>query len=166
MLTCLDVFKNDRGSLSLKAPPGREGELAEEIRRSDFYNLSPYAGLLILQARLAELEAICFTASIPTAKVTGTRSQPRAIKRRGRADRVRFGWRLDSHDNKKLLPDPEEQATIRRAQFLAAARLSLREVCRRLDQEGRGRRGKKKWEGSHSILGAILRREARVSTPG
>jgi hypothetical protein len=165
MLTCLDVFKNDRGSFSLKAPPGREGELAEEIRKSARYNLSPYAGLLILQARLAEVEAICFTPSIPTAKVNGTGSQPRAIKRMGRADRVPFGWRLDPHDNKKLLPDREEQETIRRAQFLVAADLGLREVCRRLDQEGRGRRGKK-WEGSHSILGAILRREARVSTPG
>ena len=64
MLSTLDVSKDDRGSYSLKAPPGREGELAEEIRRSDTYNLSPYAGLLILQARLAELESICLTASI------------------------------------------------------------------------------------------------------
>jgi hypothetical protein len=153
MLTCLDVSKNDRGSFSLKAPPGREGELAEEIRRSEFYNLSPYTGLLILQARLAEVEAICLTASIPTAKANSDRSQGR--RRQTRLDRVPFGWRLDPQDNKKLMPDREEQATIRRAQFLAAARLSLREVCRRLDQEGRGRRGKK-WEGSHSVLRAIL----------
>jgi hypothetical protein len=157
MLSCLDVLKNDRGGYSLKAPPGRERELAEEIRRSDFYALSPYAGLLILQDRLAALESICLTASIPTAKVNGTGSQPTAIKRRGRVDRLPFGWRLDPHDNKRLLPDREEQETIRRAQFLAAAGGGLREICRRLDQEGRGRRGKK-WEGSHSILGTILLR--------
>ena len=35
MLSTLDVSKNDRGSYSLKAPPSREGELAEEIRRND-----------------------------------------------------------------------------------------------------------------------------------
>jgi hypothetical protein len=141
----------------LKAPPGREGELAEEIRRNDTYNLSPYAGLLILEDRLAKVESICLTASIPTAKVKGNRSQPTAIKRIGRVDRLRFGWRLDPHDDKRLLPDREEQETIRRAQFLAAADLSLREICRRLDQEGRGRRGKK-WEGSHSVLRTILLR--------
>jgi len=135
------------------------------MRRSDLRGVSACAGLLILQTRLAELESICLTAGIPTAKVNGTRSQPRAIKRMGRTDRRPFGWRPDPHDGRKLLPDSEEQKTIRRAQFLAAARLSLREVCRRLDREGRGRRGKK-WEASHSILGAILRREARVSTPG
>ncbi|MGA7701322.1 MAG: recombinase family protein, partial [Thermoguttaceae bacterium] len=78
-------------------------------------------------------------------------------KRRGRVDRLPFGWRLHPHDNKKLLPDREEQETIRRAQFLAAAGVSLREICRRLDQEGRGRRGKK-WEGSHSVLRTILLR--------
>jgi hypothetical protein len=106
---------------------------------------------------LAEVESTCFTSSIPTAKVNGTGSQPTAIKRTGRADRLPFGWRLHPQDNKRLLLDREEQATIRRAQFLAAAGVSLREICRRLDQEGRGRRGKK-WEGSHSILGAILLR--------
>ncbi len=131
--------------------------MAEEIRRNDTYNLSPYAGLLILEDRLAKVESICLTASIPTAKVKGDRSQPTAIKRIGRVDRLRFGWRLDPHDDKRLLPDREEQETIRRAQFLAAAGVSLREICRRLDQEGRGRRGKT-WEGSHSILGTILLR--------
>ncbi|MFZ1933944.1 MAG: recombinase family protein [Thermoguttaceae bacterium] len=131
--------------------------MAEEIRRNDTYNLSPYAGLLILEDRLAKVESICLTASIPTAKVKGDRSQPTAIKRIGRVDRLRFGWRLDPHDDKRLLPDREEQETIRRAQFLAAADLSLREICRRLDQEGRGRRGKK-WEGSHSVLRTILLR--------
>jgi hypothetical protein len=75
----------------------------------------------------------------------------------GRADRVPFGWRLDPHDNKKLLPDREEQETIRRAQFLAAAGQSLREVCRRLDQEGRGRRGKR-WQNAHSVLRVVLLR--------
>ena len=157
MLSTLDVSKNDRGSYSLKAPPSREGELAEEIRSNEFRNLSPFAGLLILQARLEEVESICLTAGIPTANVKGDRSQPTAIKRIGRVDRLRFGWRLDPHDNKRLLPDREELETIRRAQFLAAAGLSLREICRRLDQEGRGRRGKK-WEGSHSVLRTILLR--------
>jgi hypothetical protein len=157
MFSTLDVSQNDCGSYSLKAPPGRERELAEEIRRSDFYALSPYAGLLILQDRIAALESICLTASIPTAKVKGDRSQPTAIKRRGRIDRLPFGWRLDPHDNKRLLPDREEGETIRRAQFLAAAGVSLREVCRLLDQECRGRRGKK-WEGSHSVLRTILLR--------
>jgi hypothetical protein len=163
MITCLDVSKDDRGSLSLKPLPGRESELAEEIRKSDRYGVSAYAGLLLLQERLAKVEFICLTASIPTAKASGARSQSR--RRQTRLDRLPFGWRLDPRDNKKLLPDREEQETIRRAQFLRAAGSSLREVCRRLDQEGRGRRGKK-WEGSHSFLRAILEREGRAPIPG
>ena len=127
--------------------------------------MSLYAGVLILQARLAEVEAICLTAGIPSAKVKGARSQPATIKRTGRADRLPFGWRLDPHDDKKLLPDREEQETIRRAQFLAAAGQSLREVCRRLDQEGRDRRGKR-WQNAHSVLGPILRREGQIPIPG
>lgn len=159
-----DVAKDQGGNLVLKVPPYQQAALAEEMREGDQRDLrgvSVYAGLLILQTRLAAVEAICLTASIPSANVKGTRSQPTTIKRMGRVDRCRFGWRLDPHDGKKLLPDREEQATIRRAQFLAAAGESLREVCRRLDQEGRGRRGKP-WTGAHSVLGAILDREGRA----
>ncbi len=152
-----DIAKDDHGTISLKVPPSQEQDLAEVMRRSDLRGLPLFAAMLVLQDRLAALEAICLTASIPTAKLGGDRSQPTAIKRTGRVDRLPFGWRLDPHDNKKLLPDREEQETIRRAQFLAAAGLSLREVCRRLDQEGRGRRGKK-WQGSHSVLRTILLR--------
>jgi hypothetical protein len=158
------VSENDRGNLCLKPPPTQEGELAEETRPGDRRNLrgvSLYAGVLILQKRLAELEAICLTAQVPSAKVNGSRSQPASLKRRTRADRVPFGWRLDPRDGKRLVPDRDEQTTIRRAQILAAAGHSLRESCRQLDKEGRGRRGKK-WEGSHSVLAGILRRSKSI----
>ncbi len=151
-----DVAKDDRGTI-LKVPPSQEQDLAEVMRRSDLSGLPLFAAILVLQDRLAALESICLTASIPTAKLGGDRSQPTAIRRRTRADRVPFGWKLDARDNKKLIPDRQEQETIRRAQFLARAGLSLREVCRRLDQEGRGRRGKK-WQGGHSVLTSVLRR--------
>ena len=160
-----DIAKDDRGTISLKVPPSAESYVAEQMRRIDYQGVTVYTALLVLQARLAALEAICLTASIPTAKVKGDRTQPTTIRRLGRADRLPFGWRLHPQNNKKLVPDREEQETIRRAQFLRAAGLSLREICRRLDQEGRGRRGKK-WEGSHSVLGTILRREGRVPNPG
>ena len=149
-----DVAKDDQGTISLKVPPSTEHYVAEQMRRSDCQGVTVYTGLLILQTRLAALESI---ASIPTAKLGGDRSQPTTIKRRGRADRLLFGWRLHPQDNKKLVPDSEEQKTIRRAQVLAAAGLSFREVCRRLDQEGRGRRGKL-WTGAHSVLRAVLLR--------
>ena len=104
-----DVAKDQGGNLVLKSATYQQAALAEEMREGDQRHLrgvSPYAGLLILQARLAEVESICLTASIPTAKVKGDRSQPTAIKRMGRVDRLPFGWRLDPHDNKKTAARP------------------------------------------------------------
>ena len=75
----------------------------------------------------------------------------------GRVDRLPFGWRLHPQDDKKLVPDKEEQKTIHQAQFLRAEGLSYREICRRLDQEGRPRRGKR-WENGHSVLMGVLLR--------
>jgi hypothetical protein len=60
-------------------------------------------------------------------------------------------------DGKKLVPDSEEQKTICRAQFLRAAGLSFREVCQRLDQESRPRRGKR-WENGYGVLRGVLLR--------
>jgi len=150
-----DLAKDDQGAISLKVPPNLESYVAEQMRRSDDQGVAVYTGLLILQARLAEVESICLTARIPSAKVNGTRSQPTSIKRTGRADRLPFGWKLDPRNDKRLLPDREEQKTICRARFLRAAGLSLREICRRLDQEGRPRRGKR-WENGHSVLRGVL----------
>jgi hypothetical protein len=158
------VSEDHRGNLCLKYPPSRDGEFAEEIRpgdKRDLRGVSINAALLILQQRLAEVEALCLTTQVPSAKVGTIRSQPTSLKRRTRADRIPFGWRLDPRNDKRLLPDREEQATIRRAQFLAAAGVSLRESCRQLDNEGRGRRGKK-WEGAHSVLRDILQRNKTV----
>lgn len=159
MADFFDVSEDERGNLSLKPPPSLEAELANELRPGDRRNLrgvSVYAGVLVLQERLAALEALCFATQAPSAKANGTSSRP-SLRRRTRADRCPFGWRPDPRDDKRLVPDTHEQTTIRRAQFLAAAGLSLREVCRRLDQEGRTRRGKS-WANAHSVLGGILHR--------
>ena len=155
-----DISKDQWGNLVLKVPPYQQAALAEEMRegdRRDLRGVSVYAGLFILQTRIAALESICLTARIPSAKVNSTGNQPTTIKRMGRVDRLPFGWRLHPQDDKKLVPDKEEQKTIRQAQFLRAKGLSLREICRRLDQEGRPRRGKR-WENGHSVLMGVLLR--------
>jgi len=154
-----DIAKDDQGTVALKVPPNVESYVAEQMRRSDYQGVTLYTGLLILQKRLAALEAICSHGEVGSVAGRGNAGQaPRtAIKRMGRVDRCRFGWRPDPNNNAKLLPDREERETIGRARLLAAAGLSLREICRRLDQQGRGRRGKK-WENAHSVLRAILHR--------
>ena len=109
MADFFDVAKDRAGNLVLKVPPYQQAALAEEMRegdRRDLRGVSAYAGLLILQTRLAELESICLTASIPTAKVNGARSQATAIRRTGRADRVPFGWRLDPHEQQETAARP------------------------------------------------------------
>jgi hypothetical protein len=159
------VSEDDRGNLCLKPAPTLVSQLLEELQPGDRRNVngvSTNAGLLVLQKRVAELEAICLTLQPPIAKVGSSRSVPTSIKRRGRADRIQFGWRLDPRDKTKLVPDYEELKTIARARALAATGNSLREVCRLLDKEGRTRRGKP-WKNAHSMLATILRRNTPVS---
>jgi hypothetical protein len=154
-----DVAKNDQGTIALKVPPREESYVAEQMRRSDYQGVTVYTGLLILQTRLAALESICGHGEVGSVAGRGNADHAArtAIKRMGRVDRCRFGWRPDPRNNAKLLPDREEQETIGRARLLAATGLSLREVCRRLDQEGRGRRGKR-WQNAHSVLRVVLLR--------
>jgi hypothetical protein len=155
-----DVTKDDQGTISLRVPPNTESYVAEQMRRSECNGVTVYTGLVILQERLATLESIC-QGGVGSARGKSNAGQaPRtAIKRMGRVDRCPFGWRPDPRENAKLLPDREEQETIGRARLLAAAGLSLREICRRLDQQGRPRRGKKWADGGHGLLRSILARE-------
>jgi hypothetical protein len=157
-----DVTKDDRGTISLKVPPDTESYVAEQMRRCDDQGLHVYTAVIVLQTRLAALESILGPGEVGSVAGRATPAKlqaPRtAIKRMGRVDRCRVGWRPDPRNNAKLLPDREEQETIGRARLLAAAGLSLREICRRLDQQGRDRRGKK-WQNAHSVLGEILRRD-------
>jgi hypothetical protein len=156
-----DVAKDDQGTIALKVPPREESYVDEQMRRSDYQGVTVYTGLLILQTRLAALESILGPSEVGSVAGRATPAKlqaPRtAIKRMGRVDRCLFGWRPDPQDHGKLLPDREEQETIRRARLLAAANLSFREICRRLDQQGRPRRGKK-WENAHSVLRVVLLR--------
>jgi hypothetical protein len=158
-----DVTKDDQGTISLKVPPETESYVAEQMRRSDYQGVTVYTGLLILQTRLAALESILGPSEVGSVAGRATpaklQAPQTAIKRMGRVDRCRFGWRPDPRNNAKLLPDREEQETIGRARLLAAAGLSLREICRRLDRQGRPRRGKR-WENAHGVLRGILRRSA------
>jgi hypothetical protein len=94
MADFLDVAKDQWGNVTLRMPPSQEEDLAKAMRRADLSGLPLYAALLVLQTRLAALESICLTASIPSAKVSGARSQPTSLKRRTRPDRLPFGCRL------------------------------------------------------------------------
>jgi hypothetical protein len=152
-----DVAKDDQGTISLKVPPNVASYVAEQMRKSNNQGVAVYTGLLILQTRLAALESICGSREVGSAMGNAGQAPRTAIKRMGRVDRCRFGWRPDPRNNARLLPDREEQDTIGRARLLAAAKLSLREICRRLDQQGRDRRGKT-WQNAHSVLRGILLR--------
>ena len=158
-----DVAKDDQGTISLKVPPSAENYMAEQMRKIDYQGVTVYTALVILQTRLAALKSICGHDEVGNARGNAGQAPRTAIKRMGRVDRCRFGWRPDPRNNTKLLPDHEEQETIGRARLLAATGLSLREICRRLDQQGRGQRGKK-WQNAHSVLREILLR--RSPSPG
>jgi hypothetical protein len=181
MAAWFGVSQDDR----LKVQSGYESEVNGQIRLGRHKGVPSYAAIIMLQNQIAGLEdrivalqgqieshhdaaisaveeRVATLESIPRVTEVGSAGgrvnagqAPTAIKRMGRADRPPFGWRLHPRDDKKLLPDREEQDTIHQARLLRSYGLSLREVCRRLDQQGRGRRGKK-WEESHSILRAIL----------
>jgi hypothetical protein len=154
----LDVRKDEHGNLILEIPRSMQLDFDEEFRTSGQRGVSVPAAVLLLQSRLSRLEEIPRVAEVACAGGKGSAGQaPKAIKRLGRADLCRFGFRPDPHNDKRLVPDKQEQETIRRAQLLRSFGLSFREVCRKLDCEGRDRRGKK-WEGSHSVLAGILRR--------
>jgi hypothetical protein len=156
---------DDRGITTLSPFDPCQAD-AEHMQRLGLRNASVCEAVLILQRRIAALEAIPRTPEVASASGKATAGQtPKPIKRLGRADRCRFGYRPDPHSDKRLLPDREEQETVRMAQLYRSYGLSLREVCRKLDQQGHGRRGKK-WAGSHSVLRAILTREGRTPVPG
>jgi hypothetical protein len=107
-----------------------------------------FAGLC---QRVASLEA-CLAKRI--------RPKANPAQRMGRRDRVPFGWKLDRRDDKKLVPDWDEQETIRYAQAAAAKGLGLRAICRYLDAMGRKRRGKR-WLGAHGLIRTVLERASR-----
>ncbi len=97
---------NDRGVATLNVPPTYEADLAEEIRRSDFRGVDMYAAILILQERIAALEAIPRVTEVASASGKPTAGQAsKPIERLGRLDRCRFGYRPDPRDNKRLVPD-------------------------------------------------------------
>ncbi len=166
MLDWFYLCKDGQGNASLKVPPNLEAQLAEEFRRAnDIRGVGLGAAIVVLQRRIAALESQNRPGPPESTRPQPAKGKLSAGKRLGRRDRCRFGYRVSRSDDTKLLPDVEEQETIRLAHVEAARGMSLREICRRLDGLGRGRRGKK-WEGSHSVLRVILRREGRVPSPG
>ena len=88
-------------------------------------------------------------------------------RRMGRIDRVPFGFRADltsapnSRGNPGLIvPDADEQETLRLIHQAAGRGLTPRAICRHLDGLGRSRRGKC-WVGAASVVSGILRRNGK-----
>ena len=84
-------------------------------------------------------------------------------RRMSRRDRCPYGWTVDPDNDKRLIEEPEEQATIQLALSLHKSGLKAPTICRRLDEAGRKRRGGKSWLGNHKIIAAIIARSARAS---
>jgi len=164
MLDFFYLVKGANGITSLKVPVPWEGELAKEFRLADdMRGVGLFGAIVLLQQRISTLEQRISTLEAHRTMVPESTCPPQAkgkishVKRMGRADRCRFGYRLDRNDDKRLVPDLEEQETIRHAQALEALGMSVREICRKLDQQGRNRRGKR-WENAHSLLRDVLLR--------
>jgi hypothetical protein len=144
--------KDEAAFLDLQArATASEAHIAALQMRLDELASVP-ATIVSLQARVAALEA---------GRVLQTQPKADRARRTGRRDRLPFGWKLDPRDEKRLVPDEDEQRTLHLAQLFAANGLNLHEICRRLDRLHSPRRGKP-WVGAHSVLGAILKREGRV----
>ena len=168
----------------LKVQSGHESEVDEQIRLGRRKGVLSYAAIIMLQNQIAGLERRIVAlqgqieshhdvanravedrvaalevavAALESSGVPRTKYKVERTRRLTRKDRVRFGSRVSPSDEKRLVIDAEEQRTIRLAKDFAAQGAGLRENCRRLDQLGRGRRGKK-WEGGHSVLRDILLR--------
>ena len=162
-----NVFKDEHGKLLLVVPPRVQDDVAEQLRMSNRLGISQYVAITILQDRIASLESLlqdriaAMEALLaPLAPLPpGSRPATPTMQRRGRVDKVPFGWKVSAADDMKLIPDREEEETIAVVRVLAARKLSLREICRRLDSSGCARRGKKWGDGGgHHLILAVLRR--------
>jgi len=180
MALWFDVSQDGR----LKVQSGYESEVDGQIRLGRYKGVPSYAAIIMLQNQVAGLEgrivalqgqiesyhdaAISVAedrvaaleiavAALQSSGVPRTKYKVERTRRLTRKDRVRFGWHVSPSDEKRLVIDAEEQRTILLAKGFAAQGAGLRENCRRLDQLGRGRRGKP-WAGAHSVLRGVLLR--------
>jgi hypothetical protein len=191
MPSLFDLSEDAHGNLSLRVPPDTKGAVDQEIQRSKYngrrlsvYSLC-YTAISILQdqitalkadqgTRIAALEDALaaaetrmdgFTVSIRDLQAGSlaprTKRKTDPTKRMGPKNLVPFGSKPDPHNDKNLVPDPDEEETISLALAERAKGAGLREICRRLDRMGRKRRGKP-WVGGHAELGTILKRATLV----
>jgi hypothetical protein len=132
--------------------------MASALAESPSRGAVPPSELQTLTEPSQTLADLCQRVAVLDARLA-TRSKPKAdpAQRRGRRDCVPFGWKVDRRDDKKLVPDWDEQETIRLAKAVAAKGMGLRAICRYLDARCRKRRGKP-WLGGQSLVRAILAR--------
>ena len=71
-----DVFRDERGIASLKPTPSAVDRLAVQMRNMDEQGLSTYAALLVLQDRLARLEALLRRGPIAARSAAGNAHHP------------------------------------------------------------------------------------------
>lgn len=78
-------------------------------------------------------------------------------RRMGRADRCPFGYAPDPQDDSRLVPVASEQRTLEVIRASYEEGMSIRGICRHLDQTGHSRRGKS-WKNAPAVVNSILKR--------
>ncbi len=78
-------------------------------------------------------------------------------RRMTRIGKIRYGWRIDPADSKRLVEDPHEQEVIVIIKFLHGRENGLRAICRQLERDGIEPREGAKW--AHTVVKSVLQRE-------
>jgi len=83
-----------------------------------------------------------------------------AGRRMGRTDRLPYGYRIDSEDAARHVPDDYEQEVVKQILQMRDAGVSFRKIADRLDEMGYRRRSGGSWAGYHALVQKIVKREA------
>ena len=84
-------------------------------------------------------------------------------RRMSRAERCPYGQMPDPLDPLRLIACPAEQNTIQAIHQAREQGMSLRDICRWLDDQGKARRGGRPWsEGGAALVGTILRKTVPI----
>lgn len=82
-------------------------------------------------------------------------------RRMTRVGKIRYGWRINPEDDKRLVLDDDEQKVITIIKFIHAQDNGLRAICRALEQDGIRPRTGKKW--AHTLIKSVLEREGALA---
>lgn len=78
-------------------------------------------------------------------------------RRMTRVGKIRYGWKINPTDSKRLVEDEKERENIAIIKFLHSRDNGLRAICRQLERDGITPRTGKTW--AHTLIKSVLQRE-------